>query len=181
MGASRWIRRGPRPVRLLAVTGLAVLAAGTVTACQPGELGAASVAYTTDSTATDALKRRDVNVSWLTCTGRQGGGQASGSPSGSTVVTVDCQGRTKDGRDIAVTGRVTRAVNGACVRGNLTAEVGGRRVFRVSGLGDCDAAPAYTPPATYRPPGQPRPTVTVTVTRTLWCENDPACRPVEGK
>ncbi|MGW3112603.1 hypothetical protein [Streptomyces sp. NPDC001091] len=178
MGASRWIRRGPRPVRLLAVTGLVALVAAGVTGCQPGELGAASVAYTTDSTATDALKKRDVDVSWLTCTGRQdGGSSASGSPSESTVVTVDCQGKTKDGRDITVTGKVTRAVNGACVRGNLVAKVGGRQVFRVSGLGNCDA----TPPATYRPPGQPNPTVTVTVTRTLWCEQDPSCRPVEGK
>ncbi|RZU37532.1 hypothetical protein EV284_2705 [Streptomyces sp. BK022] len=169
-------------IRVLAAGGLVALVVGTVTACQPGELGAASVAYTTDSTATDALKKRDVDVSWLTCTGRQDGGSpAGGSPSESTVVTVDCQGKTKDGRDITVTGKVTRAVSGACVRGNLVAEVGGRQVFRVSGLGNCDAAPAYTPPATYRPPGQPRPTVTVTVTRTLWCENDPACRPVQGK
>ncbi|MGW5334725.1 hypothetical protein [Streptomyces bauhiniae] len=169
-------------IRVLAAGGLVALVVGTVTACEPGELGAASVAYTTDSTATDALKERDVDVSWLTCTGRQdGGSSASGSPSESTVVTVDCQGKTKDGRDITVTGKVTRAVNGACVRGNLTAKVGGRQVFRVSGLGNCEAGPAYTPPATYRPPGQPRPTVTVTVTRTLWCENDPSCRPVQGK
>ncbi|MGV9789684.1 hypothetical protein [Streptomyces sp. NPDC003435] len=162
-------------IRVLAAGGLVALVIGTVTGCQPGELGAASVAYTTDSTATDALKKRDVDVSWLTCTGRQdGGASAGGSPSESTV---DCQGKTRDGRDITVTGKVTRAVNGACVRGNLVAKVGGRQVFRVSGLGNCDA----TPPATYRPPGQPNPTVTVTVTRTLWCENDPSCRPVEGK
>ncbi|MFF9360922.1 hypothetical protein [Streptomyces griseoluteus] len=169
-------------IRVLAAGGLVALVVGTVTACEPGELGAASVAYTTDSTATDALKKRDVDVSWLTCTGRQdGGSSAGGSPSESAVVTVDCQGKTKDGRDITVTGRVTRAVSGACVRGNLVARVGGRQVFRVSGLGNCDAAPVYHPPATYRPPGQPRPTVTVTVTRTLWCENDPSCRPVQGK
>ncbi|MFH9428529.1 hypothetical protein ACH4JZ_09610 [Streptomyces sp. NPDC017615] len=169
---------------MLAVAGLVGLGVGAVTACQPGDLGAASVAYTTDSTATDALKKRGVDVSWLTCTGRQGeAGSGAGSPSESTVVTVDCQGRTKDGRDIAVTGKVTRAVNGACVRGNLTGKVGGRQVFQVDGLGNCDAKPppAFTPPATYRPPGQPRPTVTVTVTRTLWCEQDPSCRPVEGK
>ncbi|MFB7776702.1 hypothetical protein [Streptomyces bauhiniae] len=169
-------------IRVLAAGGLVALVVGTVTACQPGELGAASVAYTTDSTATDALKKRDVDVSWLTCTGRQDGGSSAGaSPSESTVVTVDCQGKTKDGRDITVTGKVTRAVNGACVRGNLVGKVGGRQVFQVNGLGNCEAAPVYTPPATYRPPGQPRPTVTVTVTRTLWCENDPSCRPVQGK
>lgn len=55
----------------------------------------------------------------------------------------------------------------------------------MSGLGDCDATPgpAFTPPATYRPPAQPRPTVTVTVTvtRTLWCKGDPTCWPAEGK
>ncbi|MFC9154884.1 hypothetical protein ACFTT0_07865 [Streptomyces bauhiniae] len=171
-----------RGIRVLAAGGLVAIVVGTVTACDPGALGAASVAYTTDSTATDALKKLDVDVSWLTCTGRQdGGSSASGSPSESTVVTVDCQGKTKDGRDITVTGKVTRAVNGACVRGDLVAKVGGRQVFRVNGLGNCDAGPAYTPPATYRPPGQPRPTVTVTVTRTLWCENDPSCRPVQGK
>ncbi|MEU4154430.1 hypothetical protein [Streptomyces sp. NPDC026659] len=183
MGASRWNRRS---VRLLAVSGLAALGFGTVTACQPTDLGSATVAYTTDSTATAELNRRHVDVSWLTCVGQQGDSATASrasSPSTATVVGVDCQGRTKDGKKIAVTGEVTRAVNGACVRGNLTATVDGRRVFRLSGLGDCDATPSpvFPPPATYRPPGQPRPTVTVTVTRTLWCKGDPTCWPVEGK
>ncbi|MFJ6543382.1 hypothetical protein ACIQMP_22410 [Streptomyces sp. NPDC091385] len=184
MGASRWDRR--RSGRLLAVSGLAALGIGAMTACQPTDLGSATVAYTTDSTATAELNRRHVDVSWLTCVGHQGDSASpakSGSPSTATVVSVDCQGRTKDGKKTAVTGEVTRAVNGVCVRGHLTATVDGRRIFRVSGLGDCDAKPssAYTPPATYRPPGQPRPTVTVTVTRTLWCKGDPTCWPVEGK
>ncbi|MEU3827160.1 hypothetical protein AB0F36_17845 [Streptomyces sp. NPDC029080] len=184
MGAWRGKRRGPRTV---AAVGLVVLAAGAAVACQPAGLGSATVAYTTDRTATAALERRHVDVNWLTCTGGQGDGGGGGSPSPAetTVVTVDCRGETDDRRKIVVTGRVTKAVDGACVRGDLKAEVGGRQVFRVNGLGDCAArpGPTYRPPTyrlptyrppTYRPPaGEPRPTVTVTVTRTVW--------PVPGK
>ncbi|MFF7239116.1 hypothetical protein [Streptomyces collinus] len=186
MGASRRIGQRPRATRALAVAGLAVVTVGVVTACQPGDLSSAAVAYTTDKTATDELEQRHVDVSWLTCTGNYGkGGYTPGrspSPTETTVVSVDCQGRTKDGRKITVTGKVTKAVDGACVRGDLTARVGGRQVFRVSGLGDCDATtgPTYRPPVTYRPTGG-KPTVTVTVTRTLWCKGDPTCWPVEGK
>ncbi|MCS0601473.1 hypothetical protein NX794_09560 [Streptomyces sp. LP11] len=176
MGASRL-------VRVAGVVGLVVVGGAGMAACQPGGLGSATVAYTTDTTATTALEKRHVDVDWLTCTGSGGGGTAATSPapSESTVVSVDCKGETKDGRKITVTGRVTRAVDGACVRGNLTAKVGGRQVFHVDGLGDCDATPGptYRPP-TYRQPGG-RPTVTVTVTRTLWCKGDPTCWPVEGK
>ncbi|GGW38091.1 lipoprotein [Streptomyces lucensis JCM 4490] len=167
----------------MAVVGLVVTAGGAMAACRPGDLSSATAAYTTDTTATARLKREHVDVSWLTCTGDygKGGGAAAGTPSPSetTVVSVDCRGETKDGRKITVTGRVTRAVEGACVRGDLTARVGGRQVFHVSGLGDCDARPRPT----YRLPtgGQPRPTVTVTVTRTVWCKGDPTCWPVEGK
>ncbi|MEU0333058.1 hypothetical protein [Streptomyces sp. NPDC006193] len=180
MGAFEGLRSGPRA---LAAAGLVVVAAGAVAACDPGGLGSATVAYTTDRTATAALERRSVDVNWLTCTGRSGDDGRSGSPSPaeSAVVSVDCRGETRDGRDISVTGRVTRAVDGACVRGDLTAKVGGRQVFHVSGLGDCDATPAPT----YRPPagggGGAEPTVTVTVTRTIWCQDNPACRPVHGK
>ncbi|MFE5400694.1 hypothetical protein ACFQ9Z_04695 [Streptomyces sp. NPDC056580] len=184
MGVSRRIRRRPRAARRVSVAGLVLLGAGTVVACQPGDLSSASAAYTTDSTATAELKRRHVDVSWLTCTGDYGGkgggaSRSSPSPTESTVVSVDCQGQTKDGRKITVKGKVTRAVDGACVRGDLTGTVGGRQVFRVSGLGDCDA----TPGPTYRPPTQwgGQPTVTVTVTRTIWCRKDPSCWPVEGK
>jgi hypothetical protein len=46
----------------------------------------------------------------------------------------------------------------------------------VEGLGDCNATP--TPPVNN--PGQPGPTVTVTVTKTIWCQNDPQCWP-DGK
>ncbi|POX64036.1 hypothetical protein C3492_06480 [Streptomyces sp. Ru62] len=152
---------------MVAVAGLVVVGGGAVVACQPGGgLGSASVAYTTDQTATAALEHRHVNVSWLTCTGGYRDDGARGgtpAPSETTVVSVDCRGETDDGRKIVVAGLVTRAVDGACVRGDLTAEVDGRRVFRVSGLGNCSApsGPAY------RPPTGGRPTVTVTVTRTV--------------
>ncbi|MGW3359632.1 hypothetical protein ACWDFL_30145 [Streptomyces bungoensis] len=187
MGVVRRIRHRVWSVRTAGVAGLAVVAGGALVACDPGGLSSAAAAYTTDTTATAELKRQHVDVSWLSCTGSYGKGGVgvgrSPSPSRTTVVSVDCRGRTKDGRKITVTGRVTRAVDGACVRGDLTATVGGRRVFRVSGLGDCDATPGptYRPPVTYRPTGGPRPTVTVTVTRTIWCKGDPTCWPVEGK
>ncbi|MEU1405697.1 hypothetical protein ABZ471_25650 [Streptomyces sp. NPDC005728] len=186
MGVLRRIRRRPRPARVLGVAGLAAVTVGVVTACQPGDLSSATVAYTTDRTATAELGRQHVDVNWLTCTGSYGkAGYTPGktpSPSETTVVSVDCQGETRDGRKITVTGKVTKAVDGACVRGDLTARVAGRQVFHVGGLGDCDATPKppYTPPATYRPPGG-QPTVTVTVTRTLWCKGDPTCWPVQGK
>ncbi|MFJ7147770.1 hypothetical protein ACIQVT_06160 [Streptomyces sp. NPDC100445] len=165
----------------MAAAGLVVLATAAAVACRPGGLGSATVAYTTDRTATAALERRHVNVAWLTCTGRDGDGRTHGtSPTaGTTVVSVDCQGRTGDGRDIAVTGQVTEVVDGACVRGDLTARVGDRQVFRVDGLGDCSAPPGPT----YRPPtvGRPEPTVTVTVTRTVLCRTVDPCGPVTGK
>jgi hypothetical protein len=166
--------------------GLAATGVFAVTACEPGDgLSAATVAYTTDQTATKRLERQHVDVSWLTCTanyGSAGKAQTPGkspSPSENTVVSVDCRGQTRDGRDIVVKGKVTRAVSGACVRGDLRATVGGKQWFHVSGLGDCGAT---TPPVTYRPPnGQPDPTVTVTVTKTMWCKGDPTCWPAQGK
>ncbi|MFJ2301231.1 hypothetical protein [Streptomyces sp. NPDC087787] len=191
MGALRRIRRLPHGRRVRAVTVLAVVAAGGAVACDPGGLSAASAAHTTDRTATAELNRRHASVSWLSCTGRDDDGgrtRAAGSPAPSaseiTMVSVDCKGETKDGRRITVTGKVTRAVDGACVRGDLTATVGGKEWFHVRGLGDCDATtgPTYRPPVTYRPPqGQPQPGVTVTVTRTIWCQGDPTCWPVRGK
>ncbi|KUN05253.1 hypothetical protein AQI95_17410 [Streptomyces yokosukanensis] len=185
MGALRRIRCGTRGTRTVAVVGLVVAAGGTVVACQPGGIGSATAAYTTQTTATAALKRQHVDVSWLTCTGTYGnGGRTAGgtpSPAETTVVTVDCRGETKDGRKITVTGKVTKAVDGACVRGDLTAEVGGRQVFHVDGLGDCAArpGPTYRPPTHH--PGGGRPTVTVTVTETVWCKGDPTCWPAAGK
>jgi hypothetical protein len=188
---------------MAATAGLVALVVGGAVACRPGDLNSLAVANTTDWTATARLEQEHVDVSWLNCIGGDGttGGGTAGSggtaalpattaastPSStqSTIVSVDCQGRTEDGRTIAVVGRVTKAVGGACVRGDLVARVAGEERFHVSGLGDCDATPwpTYQPPATYRPPGLPRPapTVTVTVTRTLWCEADPRCGPVAGK
>ncbi|GGM93563.1 hypothetical protein [Streptomyces fuscichromogenes] len=199
MGALRRIWRRPRGTRVAAVTGLALIAVGGAAACRPSDLNSATVAYTTDVTATAELKRQHVDVNWLTCTGSYGSApkatastastastktaKATRTPSATatTVVSVDCQGRTKDGRSITVTGRVTKAVSGACVRGSLVAEVGGKEWFRVNGLGDCDATPGPTY-STYRPPtyGQ-RPGPTVTVTKTVWCQGDPKCWPVQGK
>ena len=191
MGALRRIWHRPRRRRrVVAAAGLVVAVVGGVVACDPGGLGSATVAFTTDQTATKELERRDVDVQWLTCTASVDGNKASGagsspSPSASAVASVDCRGETRDGKDITVTGKVTRAVDGRCVRGDLTAKVDGKQWFRVSGLGNCDApsTPTRTPPATWQPPdnGRPAPTVTVTVTRTIWCRQDPNCLPVEGK
>ncbi|MEV5881171.1 hypothetical protein AB0L74_00240 [Streptomyces sp. NPDC052020] len=179
MGASRPVRRGPRG-RRTAIAGVfaAVAVAGAV-ACDPGGLSSVSVAYTTDESVTRELDRREANVRWLTCDASYGddGTASARSAPGRTVASVACEGETSDGGDITVDGEVTRVVDGACVRGDLTAEVGGERWLRVDGLGDCDATPA--PPAPDSAPGRPGPTVTVT--RTLWCQGDPKCLPVEGK
>ncbi|MER6067301.1 hypothetical protein ABT187_00265 [Streptomyces sp. NPDC001817] len=162
---------------------MVVGAGAVVVACRPADLSPATVAYTTATTAKARLEQQHIEVSWLTCTGNDGGGSTDRSPSpgASTVVSVDCRGETKDGRKITVTGKVTKAVDGACVRGDLTAEVGGRQVFHVSGLGDCGATtgPTYRPPT--QRPGGGKPTVTVTVTRTIWCKGDPTCWPAGGK
>jgi hypothetical protein len=158
------------------VSVLAVICVGGLTACDPPGLSSATVAYTTDQLATRELEREKADVRWLTCTATVDGGDgASPSATADDVATVDCQGQTGDGKDITVTGEVTRAVNGACVRGDLTAKVDGKVRFHVRGLGDCDA--------TTRPPvgGVPAPGVTVTVTQTVWCDQYPNCRPVEGK
>ncbi|TWV35570.1 hypothetical protein FRZ03_26605 [Streptomyces misionensis] len=184
MGAFLWIRARCRAV---GVAGLVLAGAGVLVACEPDQLGPATVAYTTDGTATAELTRQHVDVGWLTCGGDRGGGTvAASAPGASAVVAVDCQGETRDRRRITVNGEVTRAVDGVCVRGDLRARVGGRQVFHVSGLGDCGATPgpAYRPsgraPAA-RAPAVPRPVVTVTVTRTVWCTGDPACPPAQGK
>ncbi len=142
-------------------------------------MNTATVAYTTDQTVTKELDRQKADVQWLNCTGSYEGGRSSApTATENTVVDVHCEGETKDGKDITVTGKVTRAVNGACVRGDLTAKVGGKVWFHVNGLGNCNAAPSPV-----NPPGggqRPGPTVTVTVTRTVYCQEHPHCWP-EGK
>ncbi|MER6342947.1 hypothetical protein ACWC10_01840 [Streptomyces sp. NPDC001595] len=155
---------------------LAVVAVGGAVACDPGGLSAATVAYTTDETVTRELERQKADVQWLSCTADFGDdGRSTPTASEDTVADVDCEGETSDGKDITVTGKVTRAVNGRCVRGDIVAKVDGKEWFHVKGLGDCDAP--STPPVNQPPGSGPEPNVTVTVTRTVWCQSDPQCRP----
>ncbi|MFJ4834254.1 hypothetical protein ACIP79_30715 [Streptomyces sp. NPDC088747] len=183
MGASRRTGRRIAQRRTVAAVGLAVFAVGGVVACEPGGLSSATVAYTTDQTVTKELERRNADVAWLSCTAAYDGDNeiqtpgSSVSPAEDTVADIDCTGETSDGQDITVTGKVTRAVSGRCVRGDLTAEIDGKQWFHVTGLGNCDApaTPGYTPPV-----NDPDPAVTVTVTRTVWCQGNPTCWP-EGK
>ncbi|AVH58813.1 hypothetical protein C4B68_27050 [Streptomyces dengpaensis] len=170
------------------MAGLAVVVVGGVVACDPNGLSSATVAYTTDQTATKELERQHANVRWLSCTASYDGDNKAytpgktHSPTENTVASVDCQGETDDGQDITVKGKVTRAVDGACVRGDLVATVGGKEWFHVNGLGNCESTNTPTPPISYQPTnGQPDPTVTVTVTKTMWCKGDPTCWPSQGK
>ncbi|MEU1366413.1 hypothetical protein ABZ454_09770 [Streptomyces sp. NPDC005803] len=173
MGTSRaWGRRATR--RFPAAICLAATAVAGLVACEPADgLNTASVAVTTDRTATRALEHEGVDVEWLTCTASMGGGGAkasspeAGPATASTrrLADVDCDGRTKDGRDLTVSGQVRQAVDGRCVRGDLTAKAAGRTVFRASLLGNCDAPPS-TPAPGAGGGGGARPTVTVTVTVT---------------
>ncbi|GGX25970.1 lipoprotein [Streptomyces malachitofuscus] len=182
MGAMKWAPRGARRWRRHALAvGFAAVAVTGVAACEGGGLSSAAVALTTDETVTDALNDRKADVRWLSCTASFGDGDDKDDKGGrDTAASVDCQGETQDGKEITVTGEITHAINGACVRGNLTAKVDEKQVFRVDGLGDCDGS---SPPRVGEPTrsGGPRPTVTVTVTTTVWCEQYPSCRPVEGK
>jgi len=178
MGALRQFWRRPRGVRVAGGVVLAVVAVGGVAACDPtGVVSSATVSYTTDQLVTKELERQKADVSWLTCNASYDNGNQTPSASVNTVATVNCEGKTDDGQDITVKGKVTRTVSGECVRGDLTATVGGRQWFHVEGLGDCNATP--TPPIN-NPGQQPGPTVTVTVTKTIWCQKDPQCWP-DGK
>lgn len=143
-------------------------------------LNSASVALTTDRTGTRALERKGVDVQWLNCTAEvEGGGTtpSSTSPSASVrqVAHVDCRGRTVDGKDVTLVGKVTKEVNGLCVQGDLTGKVRDRVVLRAHVLGNCDTAPStgrVTSPTGGAGDGKggggagARPTVTVTVTVT---------------
>ncbi|WP_233415364.1 hypothetical protein [Streptomyces sp. N35] len=139
-------------------------------------LNSAAVAMTTDQKGTDALEKKGIDVQWLSCTSSfgEGGGtpDSAKSPSVRSVATVDCEGRTRDGREITLTGKVTEERSGACVRGDLTAKVAGKTVLQADVLGNCaDARPTSRPPA-----NGPQPTVTVTTTVTVYpptCD----CRP----
>ncbi|MEV8564661.1 hypothetical protein AB0436_03570 [Streptomyces sp. NPDC051322] len=163
MGAGRATYR-----RILAATITAAATLAGVAACDPVDgLDTASVAYTTDRTGTSALEHHGLRVDWLTCTADLGRSKKP-SPTADvhSVAKVDCQGRTKDRKDITIKGKVTKAVDGRCVRGALTGTVGGELAFRATVLGNCDAAPSSSDAA---PPGNggagPTATVTVTVTR----------------
>ncbi|MFE7842589.1 hypothetical protein ACFU53_42955 [Streptomyces sp. NPDC057474] len=209
MGAWRRIRAyrtGGR--RLLLGVGLGIGAVAGLVACEGGGLNTGAIAFTTDQMGTKELERQGLDVQWLNCTAsydsdgdgdkqgddkqgddkqgddKQGDDKKSKSPSSSanTVANVDCTGEDKEGRDISLTGKVTKEVNGKCVRGDLTAKVDGKEWFHVDVLGNCNA-PDPTPSAGLPDPDQPDrpgPTATVTVTQTIWCQKDPQCWP-EGK
>jgi len=104
-------------------------AAAVVTGCDPADgLGATAVSATTDQLATHALKNDHVKVQWLSCS----------ASTGTRSAKVDCLGRTDDQQKISVKGTVTEQLDDTCVRGRLVAVVGGRTVFDVQGLGNCD-------------------------------------------
>ncbi|MFI5804644.1 hypothetical protein [Streptomyces sp. NPDC051561] len=174
MGATRRIRRR----RTLAVIGAVGAAVVGVVACEPsggaGGLSSFAVALTTDRTGTRALERVGIDVNWMTCTSTVGDGPrintrphtrpsvATSAPSVRNIATVSCEGQTNEGREIRIEGKVTDERDGRCVRGDLTAKVAGRTVFRANVLGDCNsrtAAPTSRP--TSQPTSQPtgRPTV----------------------
>ncbi|MFI9105887.1 hypothetical protein ACIGXA_35820 [Streptomyces fildesensis] len=128
--------------------GLALAAFGGVVACDPASgMTASAVSITTDQLGTRALKDHGISVQWMSCHASVDGattasGTASPRASGvpvKGVASVDCQGETTDKQKITVTGRVTEQLDGRCVRGRLTAQVGQRTVFDVNGLGDCSA------------------------------------------
>ncbi|MGI5198123.1 hypothetical protein ACQEVY_31590 [Streptomyces sp. CA-288835] len=202
MGALRRIRHGLQGRwRSPVVAGFVVVAVVGVAACEPGDgLSTAAVAVTTDQVGTRELERQGVDVRWVSCTASYGEKATAGSsPSARSMAIVDCVGEDKDGRDITIKGKVTQEVDGKCVRGDLTAKVGGKEWFRADVLGNCDAAdptttaptstapaptttgPTSTPPdddhETTPPHDQPGPTVTVTVTvtKTVTVHPSPTC------
>ncbi|THA31518.1 hypothetical protein E6R18_16730 [Streptomyces sp. A1277] len=138
-------------------------------------MNTATVAVTTDRTATRALEHEGVDVRWLSCTASLGKDSAKDSATRSEAPTasarrvadVHCDGKTETGQDITLDGQVTHAVNGRCVRGDMTAKTGGRAVFRATLLGNC-TAPATTAPPAGAPGRGGGPTATVTVTVTAY-------------
>lgn len=172
-----------------ATAGLIGAALVVLTACEPTshELSANSVSLTTDQTATSTLERIGFDVRWLSCTATveraadakngeedvRGDGATKPPPGGVTEpATVACEGKTRKGQAIALKGKVTDEIAGACVRGDLDARVDGQLVFEARYLGNCAGGPSRTPTrdaATRRPAGddRARPTVTVTVTETV--------------
>ncbi|MEW2395954.1 hypothetical protein [Streptomyces sp. NPDC046862] len=182
MGAMTRVTQRLGGRRVVLALGLGVGAVVGVSACEPGGLNTAAVAFTTDQAGTRELERQGADVRWLTCTGSyDDSGDRTTSPSASahTFVNVDCKGETDDGKDISIKGKVTREVNGKCVRGDLTAKIAGKEWFQVNVLGNCNASGTTpTPPTGGDRPGEPGPTVTVT--KTVYCQSHPTCWP-EGK
>ncbi|MFH8927423.1 hypothetical protein ACH4D4_10280 [Streptomyces pristinaespiralis] len=161
-----------RPLAAIAVAAAAVPA---LVACEPtaGGLNTGAVAVTTDRTVTSTLERLEFEVGWLSCTAKAdtpataSSGSTAPSAAGPSRASVDCQGETGSGQDITVTGKVTEERGGKCVRGDLTARIEKKIVFRATMLGDCSAAPSSAPAGDPPAPGTPYPTVTVTVTETV--------------
>ncbi|MEU8583720.1 hypothetical protein [Streptomyces abikoensis] len=157
MGASRHIRYG---LGAAALTGTAIVA---LSGCATGPgLDATAVAATTQREAGRALDREGVHAAWLSCKGKaENGGKDPGTGSALpvTVVGVDCEGRTDNGKRIIVYGSVTGMSDQGCVRGLLTAKVDGRTVFQVTVLGDCDRTGGGSgkPPASDKPPTSDKP------------------------
>ncbi|MFC9222755.1 hypothetical protein ACFT8W_18830 [Streptomyces hygroscopicus] len=54
-----------------------------------------------------------------------------------TDARVDCRGRTENHKDIRISGRVTYVRENHCVRGDLTGQVDGRKVFEAKVIGEC--------------------------------------------
>ncbi|TRO69512.1 hypothetical protein E4K73_02385 [Streptomyces sp. IB201691-2A2] len=190
MGALRRLRGRMGGRRGPVAFGVAVVAVFGAVACEPGNgISAAAVAITTDQTGTRELEKQGVDVQWLSCTASYGdkGQTAGSSPSARSVATVDCVGEEKDGREITIKGKVTQEVNGTCVRGDLTARVGGKEWFRVDVLGNCRAGTPstvnpWTPPVDHKTTPPPdRPGATVTVTRTVTEYPHPTCSCFQGK
>ncbi|MEU6989480.1 hypothetical protein ABZ953_02305 [Streptomyces sp. NPDC046465] len=193
-----------RTTSLYAVALVGAAALG-VTACDPvdGEMNTSAVALTTDEMGTKELERQHADVAWLSCTASFGDRVTprGRSASSDAVAEVDCQGETDGGKDITIKGRVRSVVDGNCVRGSLTARVGGKQWFRVDVLGNCDAddgngddgdgdgggggkpsdpASSHRPPPSHEQP-RPGPTTTVTVTVTADPPPGPTCNCLPGK
>ncbi|QIB45885.1 hypothetical protein [Streptomyces aureoverticillatus] len=133
-----------RPRRVLVVVTATAAAGLGLAACDPveGDMSTSAVAITTDKMGTLELERQHAEVDWITCTasfiGRDKKASESDEP---RDAEVDCRGQTDDDKVITIRGRVTDVSNGACVRGNLTARIGGEEWFRVDVLGNCDSKP----------------------------------------
>ncbi|WP_240802896.1 hypothetical protein [Streptomyces sp. A1499] len=195
MGRDKGISGARRRAPVLCAAALAGAAALGVTACDPanGDMNTSAVALTADRAGTKELERQHLDVAWLSCTARHADRVTpkSGSSAGeNAAVTVDCQGRSDDGKDITVKGTVRSVVDGGCVRGDLTAKVDGKQWFRVDVLGNCDAGDDNgdgggdsEPPVSHQPPSheKPRPGPTTTVTVTVTPPPDPTCDCRPGK